>query len=58
MVQMGVAGEGRGMLRLWGEGQCLGQRVLEGRPEGKRPRGIHNNRTADNIKIDLKEIAL
>jgi len=44
-------------LSVWGEGQCIGQSVLVGRREGKRPRGIHNIRWVDNIKINLKEIA-
>jgi hypothetical protein len=44
------------MLRVWGEGQCIGQRVLVGKPEGKKPRGVHNIRRVDNINI--KEIAL
>lgn len=53
---MGVVGGG-GVLRIWGEGQCLGQRVLVRRPEGKKPRGIYNVRRVNNIKINLKEIA-
>jgi hypothetical protein len=46
------------MLRVWGEGQCVGQIFLVGKPEGKKPRGVHNVRRVDNINIDIKEIAL
>jgi hypothetical protein len=31
-------------------------RILEGRPEGKRPLGRQRHRWVDNIKIDLREI--
>jgi hypothetical protein len=31
-------------------------RILVGKPEGKRPLGRPRSRTADNIKIDHKEI--
>jgi hypothetical protein len=32
-------------------------RILVGNPEGKRPLGRPRDRWADNIKMDLKEIA-
>jgi len=32
------------------------QRVLVGKPEGKRPLGIPRRRWEDNIKIDLQEV--
>lgn len=55
---MGVAGGvGGGVLRVWGKGQCIGQRILVGRQEGKKPRGIYNFRRVNNIKINLIEIA-
>jgi hypothetical protein len=31
-------------------------RVLEGKPEGKRPLGRLRHRWEDNIKMDLKEV--
>ena len=31
-------------------------RVLEGKPEGKRPLGRPRRRWEDNIKMDLKEV--
>jgi len=31
-------------------------RVLEGKPEGKRPRGRPRSRWEDNIKMDLQEV--
>jgi hypothetical protein len=31
-------------------------RILEGKPEGKRPLGRQRRRWVDNIKIDLREI--
>jgi hypothetical protein len=33
-------------------------RILEGKPEGKRPLGRQRRSWVDNIKIDLKEIGL
>jgi hypothetical protein len=33
-------------------------RVLDGRPEGKRPLGRPRRRWEDNIKIDLREIGI
>jgi hypothetical protein len=44
------------MLRVWGKGQCIGQRVLVGRPEGNRPRGIRNVGGVNNIKITYYHI--
>jgi hypothetical protein len=32
------------------------QRVLVGKPEGKRPLGIPRRRWEDNIKMDLQEV--
>jgi len=40
----GAYGEGRGV-----------HRVLEGKPEGKRPLGKPRRRWEDNIKMDLRE---
>jgi hypothetical protein len=40
-------GDGRGVYR-----------VLVGRPEGKRPLGIHRRRLEDTIKMDLREIGI
>jgi hypothetical protein len=38
-------------------GQSRGvYRVLVGKPEGKRPRGIPRRRWEDNIKMDLQEV--
>ena len=31
-------------------------RVLVGKPEGKRPLGRHRHRWEDNIKMDLQEV--
>jgi hypothetical protein len=31
-------------------------RILAGKPEGKRPLGIHRLRWEDNIKMDLQEV--
>jgi hypothetical protein len=41
------------MWHAWGE-----ERVLVGRPEGKRPRGRPRRRWEDNIKLDLREIGI
>ena len=38
-----------------GEGRCV-QRVLVGKPEGKRPLGRSRRRWEDNSKIDLQEV--
>jgi hypothetical protein len=40
-------GEGRGVYR-----------VLDGRPEGKRPLGRPRRSWKDNIKLDLREIGI
>jgi hypothetical protein len=32
-------------------------RVLAGKPEGRRPLGIHNHRGEDNIRMYLGEVA-
>jgi hypothetical protein len=37
-----------------GEGNA--HRILEGKPEGKRPLGRPRHRWEDNIKMDLREI--
>jgi hypothetical protein len=34
----------------------MGDRVLMGKPEGKRPLGRPKRRWEDNIKIDLQEV--
>jgi hypothetical protein len=41
------------MWHAWG-----GERVLVGRPEGKRPLGRHRRRWEDNIKMYLREIGI
>jgi hypothetical protein len=46
-----------GHVALKGEGIGV-YRVLVGRPEGKRPVGRPRRRWEDNIKVDLKEIAI
>jgi hypothetical protein len=33
-------------------------RVLVGRPDGKKPLGIHRHRWEDNIKMNLREIGV
>ena len=38
---------------MWGKGV---DRVLVGRPEGKRPLGRPRRRWEDNIKMDLQEV--
>ena len=43
---MAPMGDGRGV-----------HRVLEGKPEGKRPLGRPRSRWKDNIKIDLQEVS-
>jgi hypothetical protein len=40
-----------------GEGRGF-QRVLIGRPKGKRPQGRRRRRWEDNIKIDLRETGI
>jgi hypothetical protein len=40
-----------------GEGRGV-NRILVGRPEGKRPLGRHKRRWEDNIKMDLREIGI
>jgi len=42
-----VCGEGKGV-----------QRILVGRPEGRRPLGRLRHRWEDNIKIDLRETGI
>jgi hypothetical protein len=48
----------------WAEhGVCMGEgsgvnRVLVGRPKGKRPLGRPRHRWEDNIKMDLREIGI
>jgi len=44
-----------GHVARMGEGRWV-QRVLMGKPEGKRPLGRPRRRWEDNIKIDLKEV--
>jgi hypothetical protein len=48
-------------MRLAGHVARMGEkrsayRILVGKPEGKKPLGIHRRRWEDNIKIDLREI--
>jgi hypothetical protein len=40
---------------VWGERIGV-YRVLAGKPEGKRPLGIHRHRWEDNIKMDFQEV--
>ena len=42
------------MWRVWGRGGV--NRVLVGKPEGKRPLGRARRRWEDNIKMDLQEV--
>ena len=44
-----------GHVARMGEGRNL-QRVLVGKPEGKRPLGRPRRRWEDNIKLDLQEV--
>jgi hypothetical protein len=46
-----------GYLARMGEGRGV-NRVLVGRPEGKKPLGRPRRRWEDNIKMDLKEIGI
>jgi hypothetical protein len=46
-----------GHVALMGEGRGV-YRVLDGRPEGKRPLGRPRRRWEDNIKMDLMEIGI
>ena len=48
-------------MRWAGHVACMGEetgvyRVLVGKPEGKRPLGIHSRRWMDNIRLDLQEV--
>jgi hypothetical protein len=45
-----------GHVARMGEGRGV-QRVLVGKPEGKRPFGGHRSRWEDNTKMDLHEVA-
>jgi hypothetical protein len=44
-----------GHVARMGEGRCM-QRVLVGKPEGKRPMGRPRRRWEDNIKMDHQEV--
>ena len=44
-----------GHVARMGEGTGV-QRVLVGKPEGKRPLGRHRRRWENNIKMDLQEV--
>jgi len=44
-----------GHIARMGERRCV-YRVLEGKPEGKRPLGRPRRRWEDNIKMDLQEV--
>jgi hypothetical protein len=46
-----------GHVAYMGEGRGV-NRVLVGRPEGKRPLGRPWHRWEDNIKLDLREIGI
>jgi hypothetical protein len=41
------------MQKIWGRGVY---RVLVGKPEDKRPLGIHRRRWEDNIKMDFQKV--
>ena len=48
-------------MRWVGHGECTGEvkgadRVLVGKPEGRRPLGRPRRRWEDNIKVDLQEM--
>jgi hypothetical protein len=45
-----------GTYSTYGEKESCIYRVLEGKPEGKRPLGIPSSRWDDNIKIDFQEV--
>jgi hypothetical protein len=42
---------------VWGNSRCV-DRVLVGKPEGKRPLGKPRGRWEDTIKIYLQEVGL
>jgi hypothetical protein len=46
-----------GHVARMGEGRCI-YRVLDGRPDGKRPLGRPRRRWEDNIKTDLRGIGI
>jgi hypothetical protein len=43
-------------MRWAGHVARMGEKILVGKPEGKRPLGRPRRRWEDNIKIDLREI--
>jgi len=43
------------MQHVWGKRRGV-NRILLGKPDGKRPHGRHWRRWEDNIKIDLQEV--
>jgi hypothetical protein len=45
------------MWHAWGEGKGV-NRVLVGKPEGKRPLGRPRRRLEDSIKLDLRETGI
>jgi hypothetical protein len=47
-----------GLLVRTGEGKGVYNRILVGRPEGKRSLGRPRRRWEDNIKMDLREIGI
>ena len=44
-----------GHVARMGDGRVV-NRVLVGKPEGKRPLGRHRNKWEDNIKMDLRKV--
>ena len=44
-----------GTCRTYGE-KKVADRVLVGKPEGRRPLGRYRRRWEDNIKVDLQEL--
>ena len=42
-------------MRWAGHVARMRERILVGKPEGKRPHGRHRRRWKDNIKMDLRE---
>ena len=49
--------EMRGACSTYGEGRGV-QKVLVGKPEGRRPLGRPRRRWEDNIKMDLQEVGM
>jgi hypothetical protein len=46
------------MWRVWGTEEAYRDKVLVGKPEGKRPLGRPSRRWEDNIIMDLQEVGV